>query len=136
MSPKSLSFRYSEPLPMIPLRFISENNESSPIFLGILDSGSNEIALSKSLAKELELILIKRHSSLTAGNKVKAYSSKANVNIGIPGREIKYENIEICILDSDIPILVGICPLFQEYSVTIDDFNKRILLLKTEKQKK
>ena len=62
--------------------------------------------------------------------KLKSYSSHIDVNIGIPLREIKFENIEIGVLDTNIPVLVGIYPLFLNYKVSIDGLNKKILLLK------
>ena len=70
-SPKSLTFSYNEPLPMIPLRFIFKNKESTPLLVGILDSGSNEIAIPLKIAQEYNLKLQKRPPSFTAGGKVK-----------------------------------------------------------------
>jgi len=126
----SLAFSYTEPLPMIPLRFILKNNESTPLMVGILDSGSNEIAIPLKIAQEYNFELNKRPPSFTAGGKVQSFSSHVNINIGIPQKEIEFKNIEICVLDTNIPILVGIYPLFLDCKVSIDGLNKKILLLK------
>ena len=116
-------------IPLIPLRFFDNNNKPTPTFNAILDSGADEITIPKDLADLLGYKLTKRSEKInTAGGEIKAFKTKGKFNIGRGGREVEYKNIEICVIDHDIPVLVGIKPIFNDYKVIIFAFENKFIL--------
>ncbi len=126
------TFRYNAKppkIPLIPLRFIDNNNKSTPTFNAILDSGADEITMPKDLADFLKYKLIERPEKInTAGGEIKAFKTKGKFNVGRGGREIKYSNVDICVIDHDIPVLVGIKPIFNDYKVIISAYENKFVL--------
>lgn len=116
--------------PLIPIRFIDSNGRPTPTFNAILDSGADEATIPKRLADKLGFKnLIKREKPIhTAGGKKEAFTTKANFNLGRGGREVKYTDIDICVIDIDMPILIGITPVFEDYQVTIKAYNNKFVL--------
>ena len=41
---------------------------------------------------------------------------------------ITYKNIEICVIDHDMSVLVGIKPIFNDYKVTVFAYENRFVL--------
>jgi len=116
-------------IPLIPLRFFDNDNKPTPTFNAILDSGADEITIPKDLADLLGYKLMKRFEKInTAGGEIKAFKTKGKFDIGRGGREVEYKNIEICVIDYDIPVLVGIKPIFNDYKVTIFAFENKFIL--------
>lgn len=116
-------------IPLIPLRFFDNYNKPTPTFNAILDSGADEITIPKDLADLLEYKLTERTDKInTAGGEIKAFKAKGKFNIGRGGREAEYKNIEICVIDHDIPVLVGIKPIFNDYKVTIFAYENKFIL--------
>ena len=128
----NFTFRYNTncKIPLIPVRFLDSNDKSTPTFNALLDSGADEVTIPKKLANILNYNnLIKRNKPIyTAGGEKEAYSTKANFNVGRGGRITKYTDIGICVIDVDMPILMGITPIFEDYKVTIMAYDKKILL--------
>ncbi len=126
------AFKYegkSPGIPLIPLRFFNIDNKPTPTFNAILDSGADEITIPRQLADLLEYKLAERSEKInTAGGEIKAYKTKGRFNIGRGGREVKYVNHNICVIDQDIPVLVGIKPVFNDYKVTISAYKNRFFL--------
>ena len=74
-------------------------------------------------------MLTKRSGKInTAGGVINAFKTKGKFNIGRGGREVKYSNINICIIDHDIPVLVGIKPIFDDYKIKISAFENKCVL--------
>ena len=116
-------------IPLIPLRFIDTNDKLTPTFNAILDSGADEITIPKDLADLLKYKLTERSEKInTAGGEIKAFKTKGKFNIGRGGREVKYSNIDICIINHDIPVLVGIKPIFNDYKVIISAYENKFVL--------
>lgn len=116
-------------IPLIPLRFFNISNKSTPTFDAILDSGADEITIPKNLADLLKYKLTERSEKInTAGGEIKAFKTKGKFNIGRGGREVKYVNINICVIDHDIPVLVGIKPIFNDYKVKISAYENKFVL--------
>ena len=116
-------------IPLIPLRFFDNYNKSTPTFNAILDSGADEITIPKDLADLLGYKLTARSEKInTAGGEIKAFKTKGKFNIGRGGREVEYKNIEICVIDHDIPVLVGVKPIFNDYKITIFAYENRFVL--------
>jgi len=126
------TFRYNgkpPKIPLIPVRFIDNNNKPTPTFNAILDSGADEITIPKALADLLKYKLKERSEKInTAGGEIKAFKTNGKFNIGRGRREVKYSNINICVIDHDIPVLVGIKPIFNDYKVKISAYENRFSL--------
>ncbi len=116
------TFKYqsNSKTPDIPIRFIGKNGKETPPFYAILDSGADEISVPKKLADYLGQSLTPRKNKIhTAGGQVDAFSTKIHFLIGHGGREVEYTDIEACVIDRDMPVLVGIYPVFEDYDITI-----------------
>ena len=93
---------------LIPIRFIDKKVQATLTFNAILDSGADEVTIPKALAD-----LLKYQSSLrtdkinTAGGEIEALSSVAYFNIGKGVKEVKYKNIDISVIDKEMPFLIG-----------------------------
>jgi hypothetical protein len=126
----SFNYKGNPPsIPLIPLQFIDNNNVPTPTFNAILDSGADEITIPKSLAELLDYQLTKRQSKInTAGGEIHALKTQGKFSIGRGGRVVKYEDEEICVIDQDIPVLVGIKPIFNDYSVKIQAYENKFIL--------
>lgn len=64
----------------------------------------------------------------TAGGEINAFFSVACFVIGRGGREVKYENVDICVVDKDLPVLIGIKPVFEDYKVIIMAYQNKFKL--------
>jgi len=94
-----------------------------------LDSGSAEIAIPLSLATELGLSLtLLPDPGQTAGGEVEAFATTANFHLGRSGVFLDYSNVDICAIDSETRILVGIHPVFEDFIVSIDGKIKKFTL--------
>lgn len=125
------TFTYDEQylVPLIPIRFIDNDGNPIPTFNAILDSGADEVTIPKELADELQLELSPRPDLIhTAGGEMQAFTAIVNFNIGRGGREVEYTDINICVIDKDMPVLVGIEPVFKDYMVTIMAYENKIIL--------
>lgn len=115
--------------PLVPLRFIDNEGRPTPTFNAILDSGADEITIPKELSDELQLELTSREEPInTAGGEREAFLAVANFNLGRGGREVRYTDIDICVIDENMPILVGITPIFEDYRVIIMAYQNRFIL--------
>ena len=125
------TFRYSNDCktPLVPVRFIGQDGTSTPTINAILDSGADEITIPEPLADYLHLDLEPRDEPIsTAGGSREAFKSTISFYLGRGGREVKYENIEICVIDEDMPVLIGITPVFEDYNVTIMAHQNKFIL--------
>ena len=81
------------------------------------------------LANELKLKLTKKkNKGQSAGGKVDVYKAKTNFNIGRSKVLVNFTDIEISVLNDLESILIGISPVFEEYIVEIDGYNKKFKL--------
>ncbi|MCX6665144.1 MAG: aspartyl protease family protein [Euryarchaeota archaeon] len=127
------SFNYSDfecKIPVVPVRFIREDGTSSALIYAVLDSGAEGIVLREDLAQWLKLKLTpKQTPALTAGGQKQCLTGTVPVFIlGRGGREIRYENIEVIVIEGNPAILIGINPIFEDYIVTINSHAKKFLL--------
>ena len=117
---------------------MGENGKKTQIIKGVLDSGADEVTIPKKIADYLELTLLPREKKiLTAGGIREAYKSTVTFYLGRGGREVEYKDVEICVIDNkDVPVLVGIVPVFMDYDVIIQAYRNRVILEpKKEKDK-
>ena len=126
------SFSYDDlsGVPLVPINFFyKDGTPTQPFNNAILDSGASEITIPKVLADLLGLELKPRdHPAQTAGGEVEAYTAKTDFNLGRGGRIVKYNDIEICVMENCPAILIGIHPIFIDYIVTIMAFKKKCFL--------
>ncbi|MFH1100617.1 MAG: retroviral-like aspartic protease family protein [Methanobacteriota archaeon] len=95
----------------------------------MLDSGAYEITIPKALAELLGLELRMRSKPVhTAGGLIDACTATIDFNLGRGGRFVHYTNVDICVVEQCPAILVGICPLFEDYTVTIMAHQRRCIL--------
>jgi hypothetical protein len=127
MNNSSMIFDY-ENYPIVPVRFKS-NDRKTPIIEGLLDSGGDFIVIPMPIAKYLNLNIEPACDVDTAGGTTPLY--KANVDIIIGNREkyTKYISKEIHISTrSDIPILLGRNPLFDDNEITFKKQKNQLIL--------
>jgi hypothetical protein len=66
---------------------------------------------------------------MTAAGTIKAYKAMVpGFILGQGGREVHYQNIEVCVMEHCPYILVGISPIFEDYKVRIIAAQKRFML--------
>jgi predicted aspartyl protease len=126
------SFDYSSlncRVPRVPIRFIGRNDKITPVINAVLDSGADEITIPKELADWLSLNLQpKPHPVNTASGKERAFTAAADFFLGRGGREVKYKNVEICVIEKCPAILVGISPVFEDFDVKISAGERKFVL--------
>ena len=122
--------RFQCRIPIVPVRFIRADNVSTQIINAVLDSGADTITMPKDLAIWLKLKLEPRETpALTAGGTIKAYQTIVpEFILGQGGREVKYKDVEICVMENCPYILIGISPVFEDYKVTIMAYQNKYIL--------
>jgi len=112
------------------VRFIRDDNVSTQIINAVLDSGADAITIPKDLAVWLQLKLEPRDNpAMTAAGTLKAYRAIVpEFILGQGGRDVKYKDIEICVMENCPYILIGITPVFEDYKVTIDAYQNKFTL--------
>ena len=124
---RRLSFTYiNYGLPLVPINFFYPDREPTRTYTAILDSGSEKIVIPKSLSDELKLKLNPIEPVDTGGGETNAYTSNINFNLGRDNNIVKYNNIDICVLDKSKAILVGIDPVFNDYKVVTMAYENKI----------
>ena len=105
--------------PMIPCTF-SWNNKRTPMYDGLLDSGSDGIVVPMELAEWLGLELDHRENMEVIGKILKRYVTKANLTIGRGGRFVKLKNVEVSVpIEAKTSmILIGREPIFKLFEIT------------------
>ena len=110
------------------------------MYLGILDTGADKIMIPKTLADNLGLSLEPAPRPFgTAGGLKKGFIAKIEkVQFG---RVIftDFQNVEVGVLDDEIPILIGRKPFFEEFVVVIKEREKYLECIRYdayEKKKK
>lgn len=125
----SFSYTNHGRTPLVPVRFLTQDGKLESTFNAILDSGADEVTISKEMADKLGLELEIRPDPIhTAGGERQAYSATANFNLGRGGREVRYTDVDICVIDVDMPVLIGITPIFEDYKVIIMAYRNRFIL--------
>lgn len=128
----NFSFSYLTDSPSVPIRLVDQKNNSlTPVFDAMIDSGSYEIIIPKKIADYLHYDLKTRDKPIhTVGGTIEdAFSATIDFRIGRGGREVRYEDIEICVVNEEkLPVLLGRRPVFDNYKITIIDYERKIIL--------
>jgi len=117
-------------VPLIPITFFHKDGIRTQLLNNaILDSGAYEITIPKALAEMLGLELRPRSNPVhTAGGQIEACSATINFTLGRGGRVVQYSNVDICVMEQCPAVLVGIHPIFIDYTVTIMAHQRRCIL--------
>jgi len=117
-------------VPLIPITFLHKDGLQTQLLNNaILDSGAYEITIPKSLADMLGLELRSRSNPVhTAGGLTEGSTATLNFLLGRGGRFVHYSNVDICVMKQCPAVLIGIRPLFEDYSVTIMAHQHRCIL--------
>jgi predicted aspartyl protease len=117
-------------IPIVPVRFIRADNVSTQIINAVLDSGADAITIPQDLAVWLKMKLEPREiPAMTAAGTIKAYKAIVpEFILGQGGREVNYQDIEICVMENCPYILVGISPVFEDYKITIMAYQNKFTL--------
>jgi hypothetical protein len=125
-------FSYDEHfgVPLLPITFFHKNgNQTQLLNNAILDSGAYEITVPKALADILGVDLRPRSKPVhTAGGMTEAYSATIDFTLGRGGRYVKYTNVDVCVMKQCPAVLIGIRPIFEDYTVTIMAHQRRCIL--------
>ena len=149
MKKLTLTFKYSLPpglrkkkvpegkklptYPLIPVRFYSKTGKTN-IIEALLDSGSDMIHINRDISSFLDLPKGKKIDGGGMGGKYVAYNTKVGLKLGRGGREVDfgYVNAVFPEEDKDVPILIGRFPVFEEFQVMFEEYNKKFKLIPKE----
>ncbi len=117
-------------VPLIPITFFNKDGIQTQLLNNaILDSGAYEITIPKALADMLGLELKPRSNPVhTAGGQIQAYTATIDFTLGRGGRFVRYTNVDICVMKQCPAVLIGIHPIFEDYTVTIMAHQKKCIL--------
>jgi len=128
----NFTFLYHTDAPSVPIRLVDQSDNSlTPVFDAMIDSGSYEIIVPKKIADYLHYNLEPRDSPIhTVGGTIEdAYRTTIDFRIGRGGREVRYEDIEICVVDEELlPVLLGRHPIFDYYKIIIMAYERKVKL--------
>jgi predicted aspartyl protease len=117
-------------VPLIPITFFSKDCVRTQLLNNaILDSGAYEITMPKALADMLGLKLRQKSNPVhTAGGLIEAYTATIDFTLGRGGRFVHYTNVDICVMKQCPAVLIGIHPVFEDYTVTIMAHQQKCVL--------
>ena len=122
--------------PLLPVRFYQPNNKNNmtPAFEGLLDSGSDGVHIHKAIAELLNLSQMKKVESEGMGGKYGSYETEIGLIIGRGGREVDFGVVKAVYPETElnVPILIGRNPVFDEYQVIFEEYNKKFKLIPKE----
>jgi len=126
------NFTYDERfgVPLIPVTFFNKDGARTQLLNNaILDSGAYEITIPRALADMLGLELRPRSNLVhTAGGLIEACTATIDFTLGRGGRFVQYNDVDICVMKQCPAVLIGIHPIFEDYTVTIMAHKKKCIL--------
>lgn len=129
MIDKRMIFKYVK-YPIIPVKFFYKDKKT-PFIEALLDSGGDFIVIPMPIAKYLELDLETAGEVDTAGGAVPLYKAYIDITIGKNGYIEEYKNNLIHVSTrSDIPVLLGRSPIFEDYEITFKKRRNQLILKK------
>ena len=117
-------------VPFIPITFFHKDGTRAQLLNNaILDSGAYEITIPKALADMLGLELRSRKNPVhTAGGQIEASTATIDFALGRGGRFVQYTKVDICVMEHCPAVLIGIRPIFEDYTVTIKAYQRKCIL--------
>ena len=119
--------------PLIPVRFYSKTRKTN-IIEALLDSGSDIIHINRDISSFLSLPQGQKVDGGGMGGKYVAYNTKVGLILGRGGREVDfgYVNVVFPEKEMDVPILIGRIPVFEEFKIIFEEYNKKFILIPKE----
>ena len=134
MSNINFIFDYNK-YPIVPVKF-HYKGKKTPVIEAILDSGGDFIVIPMPIAKYLEIELEEAGDVDTAGGTASLFKSTLDITIGKNDGLNTYKNNQIHVSTrSDIPVLLGRSPIFEDYEITFKK-QKNELIMKYVKNNK
>jgi predicted aspartyl protease len=118
--------------PLIPVRLM-HGSKVSPLFWGLLDSGSDRVAIPKRLADLMEARLTEMPMGIiTAAGHAKASTCVIDLELGFPQGTERFQAVCAIVVDTPLtPILIGRAPVFKEFDVL---FKESMVLIKLTRE--
>ena len=127
MLDKKIIFDYYK-YPIIPVKFYYKDKKT-PFIEALLDSGGDFIVIPMPIAEYLGLSLENAGEVDTAGGAVSLFKAHIDITIGKNGGFAEYRNKLIHVSTrSDIPILLGRSPIFEDYEITFKKQRNQLIL--------
>ncbi|MFH1100767.1 MAG: retropepsin-like aspartic protease [Methanobacteriota archaeon] len=127
MNPNEFVFEYND-YPLIPIKFNYDGKET-PYIDALLDSGGDFIVIPLAIARFLKLKLQKAGSVDTAGGTTSLFRATVDMTLGSAEEKIGYTKLEIHVsMRNDIPVLLGRCPIFEDYEIVFKKHKKQLIL--------
>jgi predicted aspartyl protease len=127
MSESKFIFDYVR-YPVVPVKFYNEEKET-PFIDALLDSGGDFIVIPIPISNYLGLKLKKAGDVDTAGGTTSLFKANLNMMMGTKNKNINYDNIQIHVSTrNDIPVLLGRCPIFEDYEITFKHKKNKLIL--------
>ncbi|HDO19621.1 MAG TPA: aspartyl protease [Thermoplasmatales archaeon] len=116
--------------PIIPVQF-EHNNKKTPFIVALIDSGGDSVVVPKAIVDFLGARIEEADVAKTAGGDTKIQKTKLKLTIGKEEPRITYEDIDIFVVNSsDVPVLLGRTPLFDDFEITFRKKKGEIILKK------
>ncbi len=108
--------------PFVPVRFYHKGKKTN-IIEALLDSGADAVHINSSIASYLNLPKGKKSKLGGAGGTYISYETKIGFVLGRGGNFVDFGYVK-CFYpqNQDVPILIGRCPVFEEYQVIFEEF--------------
>ena len=127
MSDPRFIFNYSK-YPVVPVKF-HYKDKKTPFIDALLDSGGDFIVMPMPIARYLGLKLKKAGSVDTAGGTTSLFKATLDMVIGKKNKTATYSNSQIHVsARSDIPVLLGRHPIFEDYEITFKKQKNQLIL--------
>ena len=131
MLKKTIIFDYYK-YPIIPVKFYYKDKKT-PFIEALLDSGGDFIVIPMPIAQYLNLKLEKAGDVDTAGGTVALFKSYIDITIGKNGGFTDYKNKLIYVSTrTDIPVLLGRSPIFEDYEITFKKQENQLILKRNQ----
>ena len=127
MSESKFIFEYNR-YPVVPVKFYYKDKET-PFIDALPDSGGDFIVIPIPISNYLGLKLKKAGDVDTAGGTTSLFKANLNMMMGTKNKNVIYDNIQIHVSTrNDIPVLLGRCPIFEDYEITFNHKNNQLIL--------
>ena len=131
MMGKSYTFPYIH-YPLLPVQFVYKDRKT-PVIAALIDSGGDSIVIPRAIAEFLGVNVEEAEIAKTAGGFTSIRRTKLKMIIGKDSEKIEYNDVDVFVADSsDIPVLLGRDPLFEDFEITFKKRKKEIILTESQ----
>ncbi|HEX16914.1 MAG TPA: aspartyl protease [Thermoplasmatales archaeon] len=116
--------------PLIPVQFVN-GEKKTPIIAALIDSGGDSIVIPRAIAEYLGAKIEESGIAKTAGGFTSIKRTKLKMIICKNRDKIEYDKVDVFVSDSsDIPVLLGRDPLFEDFEIIFRKKHKELILRK------